>query len=88
MKRFPDSVCRHASVLGFKVESPTFATLFLILRKPIFRIHYKEQAAMKQKMNANYKNYKTAAKTIELLMVGSLCISWTSIHDMKLSIDT
>ena len=88
MNRFLDFVSRQASVLGFKVESPAFVTLFLILQKPIFRIHYKEQAAMKQKMNAKYKNYKTAAKTIELLMVGSLCISWTSIHDMKLSIDT
>ena len=54
-EKFPDSVSRHASVLGFKVESPTFATLFLILRKPSFPIHYNEQPVMKQKWVQNIK---------------------------------
>ena len=43
---------------------------------------------MKQKMNTKFKNYKTAAKTMGLRMFGSLSISCTSLHGMKLSIDT
>jgi len=37
-----------ASGLGSKVESPAFAILFQILRKPRFRIHYNQQTAMKK----------------------------------------
>jgi len=43
---------------------------------------------MKQEMSTKYKNYKRAFKTMGLLMFGSLYISSTSIHGMKLSIDT
>jgi len=75
-----------ASGLGSKVESPAFAILFQILRKPRFRIHYKEQTAMKK--CTKYKIYKTAFQTMGLLMIGQLCNSCTSLHGVKLSIDT
>jgi len=42
---------------------------------------------MKQKMNTEYKNYKTAPKTMGLLMFGPLRIGCTSLHAMKRSID-
>jgi hypothetical protein len=88
MNRFSDFGLGHASVLGFKVESPAFATLFQTLRKPSFHIHYKKQPAMKQTMSKKYKNYKTTSKTVGRHMFGSLCISSTSLHGIKLNIDT
>ena len=87
MNRLSEFVFRHASVLGFKVESPAFATVFLIIRMTRFHIHYNEQTAMKKKMSTKYKNYKTAFQTMGLLMFGPLFNSCTSLHGVKLSID-
>ena len=47
MERFSDFVSKHANVLGFKVESPVFVTLFLTIRKPSFR-HPLQRAARNQ----------------------------------------
>jgi len=88
MNRFLDFVFGHASVLGFRVESPAFAILFQILRQPRFHTHYKQQHTMKQKFSKKYKNYKTASKTVGRHMFGSLCISSTSLRGIKLNIDT
>jgi len=60
--RFSDFVFGPASVLRFKVESPAFATLFQILRKSFFRIHYNEQPAINKKWVKNIKITKQHSK--------------------------
>jgi hypothetical protein len=70
--------------LGFTVESPVFATLFLLLRKPIFASITTN--GTQQKGHKVLK--KTAAKRMGLLIFGPLCVSCTSLYGMKLSIDT
>ena len=88
MNRLSEFVFRPASVLGFKAESPAFATLFLILRKPRFYIHYNHQHAMKQKMSTKYKITRQHSRGWDCLCLVHFANSCTSLHGVKLSIDT
>ena len=88
MNRFSDFVSRHGKVLGFNVENPAVAYFIPHITEAKVSHPLQRAARNKTKMSKKYKNYKTAATTMGLLMFGSLCNSCTSLHVMKPSIDT